>query len=103
MEQLTVGLGALALLLGFPLLLLGMLALLGALEHWMLESHERAARVQALVEDRREVHEVEAAVATLLAQLADRHEGPPHGQGRDATEDGASVGERDESPPREGR
>lgn len=74
MEEVTVGLGALALLVGFPLLLLGMLALLGALEHWMLEPDERATQVQQLLDERDEADDVEKAVTRLLAQLADRHD-----------------------------
>lgn len=74
MEEITVGLGALALLVGFPLLLLGMLALLGALEHWMLEPDERATQVERLLEEQREAGDVEVAVTRMLAQLADRHD-----------------------------
>lgn len=74
MEEVTVGLGVLTLLVGFPLLLLGMLALLGALEQWMLEPDERATQVQELLEEREGADDVEAAVARLLAQLADRHD-----------------------------
>lgn len=74
MEEVTVGLGALALIVGFPLLLLGMLALLGALEQWMLEPDERATQVQQLLDERDEADDVETAVARLLAQLADRHD-----------------------------
>lgn len=83
MEEVTVGLGALALLVGFPLLLLGMLALLGALEQWMLESDQRASHVQQLLEEQRETEDVEAAVARLLAQLADRHD--------DSSDDGTDA------------
>lgn len=74
MDEVTVGLGALALLVGFPLLLLGMLALLGALEQWMLEPDERATEVEQLLHERDEADDVEAAVTRMLAQLADRHD-----------------------------
>lgn len=74
MNEVTVGLGVIVLLVGFPLLLLAMLALLGALERWMLEPDERATQVRQLLEGQREADDVEVAVTRLLAQLADRHE-----------------------------
>lgn len=74
MDEVTVGLGVIVLLVGFPLLLLAMLALLGALERWMLEPDERATQVRQLLEGQREADDVEVAVTRLLAQLADRHE-----------------------------
>lgn len=102
MEEITVGLGALALLVGFPLLLLGMLALLGALEHWMLEADERATQVERLLEGQREAGDVEVAVTRMLTQLAGRHdaddahdadEAPPGPEGGDAG-DTAAPGRR---------
>lgn len=66
-----IGLGAVALVVGMPLLMLGVIWLLGALEAWMLEPDERAAAVQDLLEAEEEPADIEAAVAKLLAPVAD--------------------------------
>lgn len=75
--ELGISLGALALLVGFPLLLLGMIGLLGWLEAWMLQPDERAAAITELLERGYDVGEVEVAVARLLADAADRPETRP--------------------------
>lgn len=69
-SEATIGLGALALVVGFPLVLLGGLGFLGWLEAWMVQPDERAAAVRSLLEEK-EDSELEAAVAALLAQVAD--------------------------------
>lgn len=69
--DLGIGLGALALLIGFPLLLLGVMWVLGALEAWTLEPDERAAAIERLLEQADEADEVEHAVTKLVAQVAD--------------------------------
>lgn len=69
--ELGTGIGALALLVGFPLLLLGIVGVLGWLEEWMLHPYERGVVIQRLLEDAQGADEVEAAVARLTAQVAD--------------------------------
>lgn len=69
--ELGTGVGALALLVGFPLLLLGAIGVLGWLEAWMLQPYERAVAITELLEGEEEVDEVEAAVVRLTAQVAD--------------------------------
>lgn len=68
---LSAGLGALLLVVGFPVLLLGLVWFLGWLEAWMLMPDERAARVRQLLERAEGVEEVETAVARMLASVAD--------------------------------
>lgn len=69
--DLGIGLGALGLLIGFPLLLLGVMWVLGALEAWMLQPDERAAAINRVLEHADEAEEVEHAVTRLVAQVAD--------------------------------
>jgi hypothetical protein len=70
--QLGIGVGAVALIVAFPVLLLGVVWLLGWLEAWMLQRDERAAVVQQLLEKSEGADEVEAEVTKLVAQVADR-------------------------------
>lgn len=77
---LGIGLGAVALVVGFPLLLMGLLWLLGRLEEWMLQPQERAAAVTELLERVEEAEEIERAVTRLLAQVTDRPDGDRPGQ-----------------------
>ncbi|HWB70967.1 MAG TPA: hypothetical protein VG452_02020 [Egibacteraceae bacterium] len=74
-QDLGIGLGAVALVVGFPLLLMCLLWLLGRLEAWMLEPDERAAAVTRLLEQVDEAEEVERAVTRLMARVADRPAG----------------------------
>lgn len=60
----------LALVVGFPVLLLVMVGALGWLEAWMLQPDERAAAVQRLLDQEDEVDRLEFAVAQMLAPLA---------------------------------
>lgn len=69
--DLGIGLGALGLLIGFPLLLLGVLWVLGWLESWMLFPDERAAAIHRLLEGSERAEDVEQAVTKLVAQVAD--------------------------------
>jgi hypothetical protein len=64
--------GLAALVLGFPVLLLAMLALLGWLEAWMLKPDERADEVARLLQGHGEPDEVEAAVTRLFADVSVR-------------------------------
>lgn len=74
----SIGLGALALVLGFPLFLLGGLWLLGWLEAWMVQPDERAATVRRLLDEIEEDADLEAAVAALLSEVADPPMAPSH-------------------------
>lgn len=65
------GVGLACLVVGFPLLLLSLLWLLGRLESWMLEADERAAAVAEVLEQAERAEEVEAAVSRLLADVTD--------------------------------
>ena len=67
--DLGLGLGAMALVIGFPLLLLVLLVFLGRLESWMLLPDERAAQVSALLEQVEEADELEHAVALMMAEV----------------------------------
>lgn len=64
--------GAVALVVGFPLLLMVLLAFLGHLEEWMLQPDERARQVVQLLERLEEAEEVERAVAKMLGPVAGR-------------------------------
>lgn len=67
--------GALAaLVVGFPVGLVGFLAVLGWLEAWMVEPDERAALVQLLLAEEREVEELERVVADLMARVSREHQ-----------------------------
>jgi hypothetical protein len=70
-REVGIGLSAIALVVGMPLLMLGVIWLLGELEAWMLQPDERAAAVHDLLEQEDEADDVEAAVARLLAPVAD--------------------------------
>lgn len=69
--ELGTSLGALALVLGFPGLLLAGLWALGRLEAWMLQPDERAAEIELLLEGEDEAEDVEVAVTRLIAGVAD--------------------------------
>lgn len=67
----TFGVGAVfALVAGFPVLLLVLVAALGWIEAWMLQPDERAAAVQRLLDQEDEVDRLEQAVAVMLAPVA---------------------------------
>lgn len=70
--QLGISLGAVALIIGFPTVLMGVVWLLGALEAWTLQRDERAAVIQQLLEQADGADEVEEAATELMAQVADR-------------------------------
>jgi Na+-transporting methylmalonyl-CoA/oxaloacetate decarboxylase gamma subunit len=59
-----------ALVIGFPVLLLVMIEALGWLEAWMLQPDERAAAVQQLLDQEDEIDRLEHAVAAMLAPVA---------------------------------
>ena len=63
---------AAALVVGFPLLLLALLLVLGRLEDWMLRPGERAAAVTQLFDQVEEAEELERAVALMMSEVADR-------------------------------
>ena len=65
-------LGAAALIVGFPLLLLLLVLLLGRIEHWVLMPDERAAAVSQLLDQVDEAEELEKAVALMMSEVADR-------------------------------
>lgn len=65
-------LSAAALVVGFPVLLLLLVVLLGRLEDWMLMPDERAAAVSRLLEQVDEAEELEKAVTLLMSEVADR-------------------------------
>lgn len=69
-DQLTSGVSAVALIVGFPFLLLGLLISLEKLESWGLRPYERATEVQRLL-DGEDQDAIERAVAELLADAAD--------------------------------
>lgn len=71
MTGLGVSTGALALVVGFPLLLLLAIQVLATLEKWMLQPYERAVAIERLLAQEGEVEEVERAVARVLADVAD--------------------------------
>lgn len=74
-----IGLGALGLLVGFPLLLLGVLGVLGWLESWMLQPYERAVQINELLDRIEEADELELAVTRLVAHVADPPRAAPQG------------------------
>lgn len=61
-----------ALLFGFPALLLMLVLFLGRLEDWVLNPDERAAAVSQLLEQVDEAEELEKAVALMMSEVADR-------------------------------
>jgi hypothetical protein len=72
MKAFGIGLGAVLIIVGFPLLLLAALSVLGWLEAWMVQPDERAATVERMLQADAEAEEIEAAVARLMAEVADR-------------------------------
>ncbi len=68
--DLGIGLGAVALVVGFPILLLAFIGFLGRMEAWMLLPDERAAAVSRLLEQVDEAEELEKAVTLLMSDLA---------------------------------
>jgi hypothetical protein len=64
--------GSIALVVGFPLLLLLVVLFLGRIEDWMLSPDERAAAVTQLLEQVDEAEELEKAVALMMSEVADR-------------------------------
>ncbi|CAN5772256.1 hypothetical protein BH24ACT14_BH24ACT14_00350 [soil metagenome] len=68
--EFDVGLGAAALVVGFPLLLLGFIGFMGRLETWMLLPAERAAAVVELLEQVDEADDLERAVTSMMAGVA---------------------------------
>lgn len=65
-------LSSIALIVGFPMLLLFLVLLLGRIEDWMLMPHERAAAVSQLLEQVDEAEDLEKAVALMMSEVADR-------------------------------
>ena len=61
-----------ALLIGFPALLLLLVLFLGRLEDWVLNPDERAAAVSQLLEQVDETEELEKAVALMMSEVADK-------------------------------
>ena len=61
-----------ALVAGFPSLLMLLVLLLGRLESWMLMPDERAATVTQLLDQVEEAEELEKAVALMMSEVADR-------------------------------
>lgn len=70
-DEVATGLSVVALLCGFPVLLLATMVLLQRLEDWMLQSDERASQVHTLLEHG-DVEEIESEVASMLVEYADR-------------------------------
>jgi hypothetical protein len=71
MKELGIGLGALLLVAGFPLLLLAVVWVLGWLEAWMVQPDERARTVHQMLAADAEAEEIETAVSRLMAEVAD--------------------------------
>jgi len=61
-----------ALVAGFPSLLLLLVLLLGRLDSWMLMPDERAATVTQLLDQVEEAEELEKAVALMMSEVADQ-------------------------------
>jgi cytochrome c-type biogenesis protein CcmH/NrfG len=55
-----------------PVVLMAMIWVLGALEAWMLQPDERAARLHLMLQQIDEPDEIEQQAARLLAEVADR-------------------------------
>lgn len=73
--DLGIGLGALALVIGFPVALLLFVIFLGRLEVWILAPDERAAAVSQLLEQVDETEELEKAVALMMADVTHKKRG----------------------------
>lgn len=69
--DLGTSLSALGLLIGFPLLLLGVLGILGRLEAWMLRPYERAVEIERLLAQEEGAEAVEQAAIRVLAEVDD--------------------------------
>jgi hypothetical protein len=67
-----VGISALALVLGFPAILLALLWFLERLEEWTLRPDERAVAVTRLLEQSDRAEDVERAVAVMLHDVPKR-------------------------------
>jgi hypothetical protein len=67
-----VGISALALMLGFPAVLLALLWFLERLEEWTLRPDERAVAVTRLLEQSERAEDVERAVAVMLHDVPKR-------------------------------
>ncbi len=80
--DLGIGLGAAALVVGFPILLLAFIGFLGRMEAWMLLPDERAAAVSRLLEQVDEAEELEKAVTLLMSDVALRNRRPRRGAPR---------------------
>ncbi len=61
-----------AVVVGFPLLLLLLILVLSRIEDWMLMPDERAAAVSELLEQVEKPEELEKAVALMMSEVADQ-------------------------------
>lgn len=61
-----------ALVVGFPLMLLLLVLFLGRLESWVLMPDERAAAVAQLLEQVDEAEDLERAVTLMMSEVTDR-------------------------------
>ncbi len=61
-----------AVVVGFPLLLLLLMLALSRIEDWMLMPDERAAAVSQLLDQVDKPEELEKAVALMMSEVADR-------------------------------
>ena len=61
-----------AMVVGFPMLLLVLVLVLGRIEDWMLMPDERAAAVSQLLEQVDRPEDLEKAVALMMSEVADR-------------------------------
>ena len=77
-----VGLGAFALVVGFPLTLLVLLLVLGRLESWVLMPDERAERVSRLLDQVDEADELEHAVTLMMADVTPTSRPAPSARAR---------------------
>ena len=68
---------SIALIVGFPLLLLFLVLFLGRVEDWMLMPDERAAAVSQLLEQVDKTEDLERAVALMMSEVADRPSARP--------------------------
>lgn len=73
--DLGTSLSALGLLIGFPLLLLGVLGFLARLEAWMLRPYERAVEIERLLAQDAGAEAVEQAAIRVLAEVDDPQKG----------------------------
>lgn len=80
--DLGTSLSALGLLFGFPVLLLGVLGILGRLEAWMLRPYERAVEIERLLAQEEEAEAVEQAAIRVLAEVDEPEAGRTFRRGR---------------------